>query len=93
MTINQLKELNDDEIALALNVLTIIPPEGSTLEFQIPRRLTWIKHDVLVKKFIDVFPKLKSDGHQTYSSLLTKLGVPHEIKYEQPPLPQTSSII
>jgi hypothetical protein len=48
---------------------------------------------MLVKKLLDAFPSLKPEGHTSYSSLLKKLGIQHEIKYEQPPTPAITASV
>ena len=83
MTLNQLQTLTDEEKALALLLVFPVPEDPHDM----PRHLTWYKHDALVKKLLDSFPRVLPPGHPTYSSLLTKLGIQHEIKYEQPPAP------
>jgi hypothetical protein len=96
MTLNQLDSLTDDEIAIAMVAVNdICPMTFPKIQFTNPRQLTWFKHDALVKKLLDAFPRLSPEGHATYSSLLHKLGVQHEIKYEQPapppPVAETSA--
>ncbi len=92
MTLNQLQTLSEEEIAICLHVVNVIaPPAAPKMEFE-PRHLTWFRHDMLVKKLLDVFPRLLPEGHSTYVSLMAKLGVHVEIKAVEPPLPSTSSI-
>lgn len=95
MTLNQLKELNEDELVVCLHIVNIISPTTSPkMEFE-PKHLVWFRHDMLAKKLIDAFPSLKPEGHAIYSSLLKKLGIQHEIKYEHPPVvptPITTSV-
>lgn len=87
MTLNQLNSLDEQELGLALYVINVLAPPGSPkVEFK-PKNLTWFRRGVLEKKFLDIFPMLKPEGHATYSSLLNKLGIQHEIKYEQPSAP------
>jgi len=91
MTLEQLKSLNDDEIALALYIVNVHAPSLTGVE--IPTQgLTWFKKGALEKKIGESFPALKKEAHPVFSSLLNKLGIPHEIKYEQPPLPASCSI-
>ena len=94
MTLNQFETLTGEEVALALVVVTYIdPPCIPKMEFE-PRHLTWFKHDMLVQKLLAAFPKLNPEAHTIYSSLLTKLGVQHEIRKNiVPPLvtPTTGS--
>ena len=94
MTLNQLESLTEDELAMVLYIVNVIvPPEAPKMEFE-PRHLTWFKHDMLMKKILEVFPKLKPEGHDTYKSLLEKLGMKIEIKPIAPPeQPATGSVI
>ena len=81
MTLNQLETLTEDELALALYVVNVIaPPVAPVMTFE-PRHLTWFKHDALIKKFLEVFPRLKPEGRNTYVSLMQKLGVCVQIKH------------
>ena len=85
MTLNQLEDLTEDELALVLYVVNVIAPlEVPKMQFE-PRQLTWFKHDMLIKKLLDSFNKLKPEGHATYVSLMQKLGVCIEIKQQPPP--------
>ena len=85
MTLNQLSDLNEDELALILVIVNdIAPPVLPKMTFE-PRHLTWFKHDQLIKKLIDIFPKLNPEGHATYVSLMQKLGV--SVQIQQPPPP------
>ena len=91
MTLHQLNSLTEDELALALYVVNVHAPSLSGVEIP-PQGLTWFKKGVLEKKIGEAFPALKKEAHPTFSSLLNKLGVQHDIKYEQPPLPVSCSI-
>lgn len=85
MTLNQLQDLTEEELALALVIVNeISPPESPKMTFE-PRHLTWFKHDALVKKFLGIFNRLKPEGHATYVSLMQKLGVCVEIKQQPSP--------
>lgn len=86
MTLNQLQTLTDEEASLCLYIVNIIDPLDIKIELS-ANNLTWFRKDVLEKKLLAAFPKVKPSGHPIYSSLLTKLGIQHEIKYEQPPPP------
>jgi hypothetical protein len=91
MTLNQLNILNEQELAMILYVVNVIsPPESPKMEFE-KRHLVWFKHDQLVKKMVDAFPKLLPEGYPIYLTLMNKLGVKGEIKYPHPPLPVTES--
>ena len=92
MTLNQLDSLTEDEkVVLWYVVNHIFPPSSPQIEYS-PRNITWLKHDILIIKLRDAFPKVKVEAHPIYSSLLTKLGVQHEIKYEQPPAPAPTQV-
>jgi len=89
MTRNQLEDLTDEEKALALVIVNdIAPPVLPKMTFE-ARHLTWFRHDQLIKKFIDVFPRLNPEGRATYVSLMHKLGVCVQI--QQPPVCEASS--
>ena len=99
MTQHQLEELTEDELALLFFIVNVASPiDCPKMEFD-KNSIKWFRHDMLVKKILDVFPKLNREGHATYSSLLKKLGAYVEIKYEAPPTasvatsPETSSVI
>jgi hypothetical protein len=80
MTLNQLNSLTDEELGMALVVVNHISPiESPKMTFE-PRHLTWFKHDMLIKKLLDSFNRLKPEGHATYVSLMQKLGVCIQIK-------------
>ena len=86
MTLDQLHSLDEQELAMILVVVNIIDPMTCPkIQFE-PRQLTWFRHEFLVKKLVDAFPKLKPEGHTIYLSLMEKLGIKGEIKYEQPPI-------
>jgi hypothetical protein len=81
-----LEDLNDDEMAILLYVLNFKNKVTCpTMTFE-SRHLKWFKHDLLVKRVREVFNDVKPEGHSIYSSLLTKMGVQHEIRVETPPL-------
>jgi hypothetical protein len=85
MTLNQFNTLSEDEIVIALHIVNVVAPPGLPKMTFEPRHLTWFKHDLLVKKFIDAFPSLKPEGHSTYTSLMQKLGVCVQINQNPPP--------
>lgn len=89
MTFSQISLLSEDELDMVLFVINVIDPIRPPLEIQ-PYGLTWFKPGILEKKLTDAFPKVKPEFHSIYSSLLNKLGIQHEIKYEQ--LPSGSKI-
>ena len=92
MTLNQLETLTEDELCLCLFIVNVtFPIESPKMELT-SRQLTWLKHDALVKKLLDAFPRLKSDAHPIYTSLMQKLGVCVQIKqHEQPRTENTGS--
>ena len=90
MTLAQLHRLDEHELAMVLFIVNHLTP---VLPYEIPPQgLTWFKKGMLEKKIGEAFPALKHEAHSIFSSLLNKLGVQHEIKYEQPPLPVSCSI-
>ena len=91
MTLNQLQSLTEDELAICLYVVNVIDPMTCPkMEFE-PRNLTWFRHEFLIRKLVNAFPKLLPEGHATYVSLLAKLGYVFEIP-KQPTSPETSSV-
>lgn len=91
MTLQQLSNLNEDELAIALYIVNRIDPLGCPKVELNPRHLTWFKHDMLVKKLLNSFPRLKPEGHATYTSLMEKLGVKVEINPVSPPSPPVTA--
>lgn len=94
MTLSQLETLTEDELGLILYVVnTLDPVKVPPIQFE-PKHLVWFKHDALIQKILKIFPQLKEEGHAIYSSLLTKLGVQHEIKkqanHQPAPLVETT---
>ena len=90
MTLNQLQSLSEDELAMALYIVNNISPPGiPPLPFD-PRELTWFKHNLLVQKFIDSFPRIKPEAHHIYKSLMEKLGMKIEIN-PVGPVPETQT--
>jgi hypothetical protein len=81
MTLNQLNSLDDQELMICLYIVNIIsPPDCPKTEFG-PNALTWFKHEFLVRKIVNAFPKILPEGYAVYVSLLDKLGY----KFELPP--------
>lgn len=79
MTLHQLNSLTEDELAMAWYIANHICP---TIGIEIPPHgLTWYRKDEFEKKLIAAFNHVKPENHAIYSSLLKKLGMPHEIKY------------
>ena len=88
MTLNQLGDLTEEELAMALVIVNeIAPPVLPKGPFE-PKHLLWFRHDQLIKKFIDIFPKLKTEGHAIYVTLMQKLGVC--IQINQSPAPDAN---
>jgi len=90
MTLDQLNSLTEDEIAIALHIVNVISPTIKDLEFP-PYGLTWFRPGTLERKLLNNFNSLKPEAHPIYSSLLNKLNVQHEIKYQTPPVPQQNN--
>lgn len=86
MTINQLDSLTEDELIMALFIVNHLFPVPLVGELP-PQGLTWFKKGVLEEKIKAAFPHVHMGAHPIFSSLLTKLGVQHEIRYESPPPP------
>lgn len=87
MTLDQLEALTEDELILALYVVRdVVPPIVE------PQHLTWLRKGALERRIGEVFNQLKKEAHPTFSSLLHKLDVEHEIRYEQPPAQPTGSL-
>jgi len=85
MTINQLETLTEDEVGMMLHILNVIDPiQYPKFEFK-PQNLLWFKHPMLIRKLLNAFPRVLPEGHATYQSLMNKLGVEGEIRYETPP--------
>jgi len=90
MTLAQLESLTEDELAMALFIVNHISPlDIPKMELQ-PRNLTWFKHDALTKKLMDAFPRVRPEGHETFVSMMQKLGITvtiHKVPVPQPPPP------
>ena len=85
MTLDQLESLTEQEWAMALFIVNhLFPVQGIEIP---PRGLIWFRKGILEQKIQAAFPHVTREAHPVFSSLLTKLGVAHEIKYEQPPAP------
>jgi hypothetical protein len=82
--------LTEEELALLLVIVNERRP-STVPPIQFDRTtVNWFKHEALCEKVGSVFNELKQEGHPLFSSLLTKMGVQHEIKYEQPPVPEVT---
>jgi hypothetical protein len=92
MTLDQLNSLTESEICLALYVVNHIKPIKPQWELS-PIGLTWLKKGVLEMKLVESVSWVQPEAVPTFSSLLTKLGIAHEIKQGPPPeLPVTQSL-
>ncbi|HOT89480.1 MAG TPA: hypothetical protein PLC59_00075 [Bacteroidales bacterium] len=79
MTLSQLDSLTEEELGMALFIINHISPlELPKMQFE-PQHLTWFRHEMLVKKFLNSFNRLKPEGYPIYVSLMQKLGVKIEI--------------
>lgn len=89
MTLAQFESLTEDELAMALYIVNTLTP---VMPYEIPPKgLMWFRKGALESRIQAAFPHVLKEAHPVFSSLLTKLGVAHEIKYEQPPQPVTGS--
>jgi hypothetical protein len=84
MTLYQLESLTEEELGMALYIVNTLKPLKPSIELP-PRGLTWLRKGELEKRLMESFSFIKPEAHPIYSSLLNKLGIQHEIKYEQPP--------
>ena len=91
MTLNQLQTLTEDELCLCLFIVNVTFPTKN-IEYD-SNNLTWIRHDMLIKKLSDAFPRLKEEAHPIFVSLMEKLGIQVEIKKQEPALPPPSENI
>jgi hypothetical protein len=87
MTLNQLKSLTEDELAMCLYVVNLVDPLKLPAINMAPRHLTWFKHEFLIKKLVNAYPNVLPEGQATYISLLNKLGY-HEIKLVKTDVPE-----
>ena len=91
MTLDQLDNLTEQEMAIILVVVNIIDPlECPKMQFE-PRQLTWFRHEFLIKKLVNAFPKVLPEGRDIYCSLLKKLNYTLEIKQDEPKSESTGS--
>lgn len=84
MTLHQFNSLTDDEVGFVLYVVNTLSPVSPGYEIP-PNGLVWLRSGVIERKIQEAFPHVKKEAHPIFSSILNKLGVKHEIKYEQPP--------
>lgn len=85
MTFQQLHNLTEDELAICLYVVGVLDPVTfPKIEITEPRQLISFRHDALVQKLLNAFPKLKPEAFSIYISLMEKLGVKVEIRVQEP---------
>lgn len=84
MTLEQLHSLSEDELGMALFIVNHISPVPAMKEIP-PIGLTWFRKGTLEKKLMNALDYVNPEAHPIFSSLLTKLNIQHEIKYEQLP--------
>lgn len=83
MTLEQFDSLTEDEMAMALYIVNHISP---VVSYEIPPKgLLWFRKGALEARIQAAFPHVLKEAHPVFSSLLNKLGVAHEIRYETPP--------
>lgn len=87
-----IETLTDDELSLLLFIINVKNRIGIPDMVFEPRHLKWFRHGMLAKRVLDVFHDVKPEGHDIYSSLLTKMGVQHEIRKEEVPMPTSASV-
>lgn len=84
MKLSHLEILDENELHILFYIVNhLFPSTIPKMEYDM-NSIKWIKHDQLAIKLINSFPKIKLENHVIYSSLLKKLGINHEIKYENP---------
>ena len=87
MTNVHIESLDESEQCMLVYIVNhIFPTTFPKIEHDF-NSIKWIKHEHLIRKLIDAFPKIKPENHNIYSSLLTKLGVPHQINRHDAPAP------
>jgi hypothetical protein len=83
MTLEQVSSFTEDELAMILYIINHIQPTDPHMEIPV-NGLVWFKKGVVEKKIMDSFQKVKPEYHSLFSSILNKLGIEHEIRYEVP---------
>lgn len=91
MTFNQLQSLTEDELAMVLVIVNVIDPLTIPQKEFTPQQLAWFRHDMLIEKLLNAFPRLKPEGFAIFTSLMEKLGVKIEIQQQQPPVEQPAT--
>lgn len=85
MNIVQAESLTDEEMSMVLYILNVVfPLPFPKIEFD-SNNVKWHRHDLLMQKLVNAFPRLKPEGHEVYKSMMEKLGVKVEIKQQAPP--------
>jgi len=93
MNQQQLDSLTEDELAVLFYVVNVVSPMTfPKMEFDM-NSIKWFRHDMLIKKLLDSFNRLKPEGHATYTTLMEKLGVKIEIKPVPPPQPPPTASV
>jgi hypothetical protein len=82
MTLSQLESLDEQELAICLYIVNVIDPLTCPKMELAYRDLVWFKHEFLIKKLVNAFPKLLPEGHAAYVSLLKKLNYEFKIPKE-----------
>jgi hypothetical protein len=89
MTLNQLQDLTDDELAIVMHIVNVIDPMTfPKIEFT-PAQLVWFRHDKLVEKLMKGAERLKPESAPIFISLMGKLGVQVQYQPPQPPPAET----
>lgn len=83
MTQHQIEECTEPELELLLFVVNVIFPTIG-IEYDL-NSIKWMKQDVLIKKLQDSFPKLNSEGHPIFISLMSRFGI--VVNIEPAPIP------
>jgi hypothetical protein len=75
MKIEQLKSLNEDELAMLWYILNKIGrPVFTTHEFD-PEVFTSIRHDSFIRRIVEAEPHVKEESKPLYDSLKQKLDI------------------
>ena len=91
MNIAQLESLTEDERSLLFYIVNVVSPMTCPkMEFDM-NSIKWMRHDMLLRKLLDVLPKMKPEGHQLFVDMMQKLGVKVEISPTPQPQPEMSS--
>lgn len=95
MKLAQLESLTEDELEMMLYIISVVnPPSSPKLDEWKPHNLTWFKHDALVKRLMDSFPRVLPEGHEIFVSMMQKIGIAvqiHKVPVPPPPPPNEAS--